>query len=116
MKKYLFLSVLCALMSFCIAAPVLALPTPIGPAVEAVYNQQDWPVFIGYSAGLNMGFSLTDYSGGDEGKFVSPLYTGTTPGTPLYDLVSARSFFGYAPWLTCLLEGTKMSLMRLLRR
>jgi len=77
MKKYLFLSVLFAFMSFCIAAPVVALPTTIGPAELAVYNQQDWPVFIGYSAGPNMGFALTDYTGGDQGSFTSPTYTGT---------------------------------------
>ena len=64
-------------MSFCVGAPVLALPTPIGPAVVEVYNQQDWPVFIGYSAGPNMGFNLTNYSGGDQGTFTSPTYSGT---------------------------------------
>jgi hypothetical protein len=80
------LVVLIVLTSFCMAAPVLASPTALGTPDVAVYDQQDWPVFIGYSAGTNQGFLCTDYAGGDEGEFTSPTYTGTVL-TDLIDMV-----------------------------
>ncbi len=89
MKNNKFALLLIILISVGIGAPELALPSAIGPAEPAVYDQQDWPVFIGYSAGQNKGFAYTTYSGGDQGTFTSPTYSGSV----LTDLTNLVGFF-----------------------
>lgn len=94
MKKKNFMVLSAFLMSLCIAVPVFATPfgAPIGGA-PAVYDQQDWPVFIGYSAGQNMGFPLTIYDAGGgtaSGFYTSPTYTG---------LVLTQLIYGYGDGL-----------------
>jgi hypothetical protein len=77
MKRYLLKAGLMVLMAVFWASPVLALPLGT-PAIET-YNQQDWPVFIGYSAGQNKGFDLTTYDAGGgtaSGSYASPIYDG----------------------------------------
>jgi len=92
MKNKKFMVLLVISISVVIAAPELALPTTIiGPAIGPVpYAQQDWPVFIGYSAGTNKGFDYTDYSGGDEGTFTSPTYSGPV-------LTNLTNLVGFTP-------------------
>ena len=98
MKKKNFRALLVILMSFCIGAPVLA--APIGPAEIAVYNQQDWPVFIGYSFGKNMGFNATEYkkqndTDGDSKEFGEGILTSPTySGTDLFNLINGYGGVG----------------------
>lgn len=85
MKRYLFLSMLVVLTALFWASPVFALP--LGPPAVEQYDQQDWPVFIGYSAGKNQGFDLTVYDAGGgtaSGFLTSPTYS----GTPLDQLIN----------------------------
>jgi hypothetical protein len=87
MKKLLGCFLCVMLLVFGAALSVQADAIDLGDATVAVYNQPDWPVFIGYSTGPNKGFDYTDYkkqndtdsqpANFDEGILTSPIYSGT---------------------------------------
>jgi len=103
MKRNLVRSVLVFLTALFWASSVLATPIDLGTPIAQSYNQQDWPVFIGYSYGQNLGFAAEKYQEHGTYAYTSPTYSGDALTALIYGYTdgpySAFTGIGLTPYI-----------------